>query len=66
MPKREEWENNNTKEILKNYGNKNFKYTELKENKNGQREHKKNRKKHSNNKLLLKKKKDFYKSTKIS
>lgn len=37
-PKREEWENNSTKETSNNYGKKNFLYIVSKENKNGKRE----------------------------
>ena len=60
--RREEWENNNTRETSKIYGNKNFKCTELKENKNGMRELKKNQRKITRDKLSKPKKLSSYKN----
>jgi len=58
-PRREEWENYNTRETSKNYGNKNSRCIEPKENKNGTREHKKITRKTTRDKLSQPKKRSF-------
>lgn len=57
--RREEWENNNTRETSKIYGNKNSRCIELKENKNGMKELRKNKRNPIRDKLSKPRKLSF-------
>ena len=66
MLRREEWENSNTREKSKDFGKKNWRSTDNKENRNTRTDARPQNWKTSKNKLLLPRKKDCYGSTQRS